>query len=277
MMMNRKGALLTLLLGASACSSPPPESKLLDVSEPQPELVAPPEHFTLLWQDEFDQLDPARWETGSHTFRENNAVFAASMVQVESGVLSLNLDTAPSSLGAERPYLGAELRTLETFTYGRFETRAKFAAGSGVVSSIFTFYDHWSDPALEENWNELDIEFLGAHKDQVHFNVLHWAPGDNRKTYPVAHPVGFDASSDYHDYAIEWLPEVVHFYVDGQLRHSQTAAITEELHRPQKLMMNIWPVQNTPGLNEWAGVFDGAVPTAAYYDWVRVYAYTPSP
>ncbi len=129
-------------------------------------------------------------------------------------MLRIGLDHNRAAAPGDRPFLSGEARTRETFTYGRFVTRAKFAAGSGVVSSLFTFYDHWSDPALEENWNELDIEFLGGHPDEIHFNVLHWASGGNRKTYPVPHSLGYDVAADFHIYAFEWLPDVVHFYVD---------------------------------------------------------------
>ena len=37
-------------------------------------------------------------------------------------------------------YLGAELRTKESFLYGRFEARFKSAQGDGLVSSFFTYH-----------------------------------------------------------------------------------------------------------------------------------------
>ena len=39
------------------------------------------------------------------------------------------------------PYRGGELRTYESFRYGRYEVRMKSALGSGVVSSFFTYRD----------------------------------------------------------------------------------------------------------------------------------------
>ena len=39
---------------------------------------------------------------------------------------------------------GAEYRTLDSYTYGRFETRAKPTQGDGIVSSFFTY----NDPAI---------------------------------------------------------------------------------------------------------------------------------
>ena len=35
-----------------------------------------------------------------------------------------------------KPYRGGELRTIDTYRYGRYEVRMKSAAGSGVVSSF---------------------------------------------------------------------------------------------------------------------------------------------
>src|SRR5690606_20892631 len=169
-----------------------------------------------------------------------------------------------------------EVRTKELFTYGKFETRAKFASGSGVVSSLFTFYDHWADPELEPDWNELDFEYLGGHPNSIHLNIIHFTDAGYKTEHPVAHQTGWDPTEGFHEYAFEWLPHVVHFYVDGELIHSQTAQVEKHLHRPSKLMMNLWPVQDTAGLNKWAGKFDeSALGTTAVYDWVRVSTYDP--
>lgn len=255
--------------GNSGPVAPPPPPEENDTS-PAPER----EGFTLLFEDHFDTLDTTRWQTASHTFTENAAQFDASMVKVENGFLRLGLDVAPTPSAEGRNYLGGELRTLEFFGYGRFEARIRFAPGSGVVSSLFTFYDHYADPNLPENWNEIDIEFLGKDNTQVQFNVIHWNASNQRTTHEQHVTTGFDPSADFHDYAIEWLPDAVNFYIDDQLVHSQTDQIAEFLKLDSRLMMNVWPVQNTANLTAWAGTFSPDVlPTAAYYDWVRVYKY----
>ena len=46
------------------------------------------------------------------------------------------------SIGYSEPYRGGELRTDQSFQYGRFETRMKAAPGSGVVNSFFLFRDY---------------------------------------------------------------------------------------------------------------------------------------
>lgn len=245
---------------------------------PDNDTVDPPERegFTLLFEDHFDTLDTTRWQTASHTFTENAAQFDPSMVTIEDGYLRLGLEPASSPTADGREYIGGELRTLEFFGYGRFEARIRFAPGSGVVSSLFTFYDHYADPDLPENWNEIDIEFLGKDPSHVQFNVIHWNEANQRTTHEEHVATEFDPSAEFHDYAIEWLPTEVRFYIDDQLVHSQTDQIEEFLTLDSRLMMNVWPVQNTPNLTAWAGEFSpSSVPTAAYYDWVRVYAYNP--
>jgi endo-1,3-1,4-beta-glycanase ExoK len=271
----KRFSLPCLVLGALACSEPPAEESVVQTrgTSPREDLVPGSNAFTLLWQDDFDTFDEERWEAASHTFDQNNAQFSPGQVQVTGGRLTLTLARDSESI-SERPYLSGEVRTRELFRYGKFETRAKFASGSGVVSSLFTFYDHWSDSALEPDWNELDIEYLGGHPNSIHLNIIHFSEAGYKTEHPVAHQTGWDPSLGFHEYAFEWLPHVVHFYVDGELVHSQTAQIEKHLHRPSKLMMNLWPVLDTAGLNNWAGKFDeSALGTTAEYDWVRVSTY----
>ena len=51
--------------------------------------------------------------------------------------LKLIIALTITSIGYSEPYRGGELRTDQTFQYGRFETRMKAAPGSGVVNSFF--------------------------------------------------------------------------------------------------------------------------------------------
>lgn len=232
------------------------------------------EGFTLLFEDQFESIDTTRWGTASHTFVENAAQFDPTLVDVVDGYLRLRLEKADAPSAEGRIYRGGEIRTNDFFSYGRFEARVRFARGSGIVSSIFTYYDHWADPAnLPENWNEIDIEFLGKDNAGVQFNVIHWNEAEQRTTHEEHASLAFDPTTEFHDYAIEWLPDVVNFYVDEELVHSQTEAIAEFLTLDQRFMLNLWNVNDTPALQAWAGAFDEAsLPAEAYYDWVRIYA-----
>ena len=61
------------------------------------------------------------------------------------------------SMLTAKPYRGGELRTINTYRYGRYEVRMKSAQGSGVVSSFFTYRDFWSEGLNGyQHWNEID-------------------------------------------------------------------------------------------------------------------------
>ena len=72
-----------------------------------------------------------------------------------------------------KPYKGGELRTRQSYRYGRFEVRMKSAQGNGVVSSFFTYRDYWSEGLSgAQHWNEIDYEWLGNHNNKVQTNLI---------------------------------------------------------------------------------------------------------
>ena len=211
--------------------------------------------FTLMWQEDFDSLNPARWEKGTHTWNENLAEFASENITFADGVMTLHLTGKPT---AERKYSGAEYRTKESYLYGKFVVRMKAAPGSGVISSFFTFHDPPDDPT----WNEIDIEFLGKDTSVIQFNPWWgWWPNCEPKIYDLP----FDAADDFHEYTFEWTPDRILWTVDGKVYHVVTENVA---NLPQKIMMNIWISSNT----DWAGPFNpAALPSAAQYDYVKYY------
>ncbi|MGE5457489.1 MAG: family 16 glycosylhydrolase [Methanococcaceae archaeon] len=162
-------------------------------------------------------------------------------------------------------YKGAEYRTKESFTYGRFEMRLKAAQREGMLSSFFTYYDGGGGTAT---WNEIDIEIMGRYDNSVQFNTI--TPG--QINHVRSQFVNFNPAVDFHIYAIEWTPAYVAWFIDGSEVYRQTGSHIQSLTRAQKLMMNIW----NPSAVSWAGVLsDNALPAIASYDWVSVYSYTP--
>ncbi|RMG65860.1 MAG: glycosyl hydrolase family protein, partial [Calditrichaeota bacterium] len=170
-----------------------------------------------------------------------------------------------SSRGESKPYKGAEYRTIQSFHFGRFEVRWKSAPGSGLLSSFFTFHDSFN-PIAE--WNEIDFENLGRYSNQTQYNVI--TPGQVQ--HVRADTLPFNPHQAFHEYAIEWTPDYVAWFVDGYETHRQTGPHIQQLIHGQKNMMNIWISDNT----SWVGPFNPAIlPVYAYYDWVKYYSYTP--
>jgi beta-glucanase (GH16 family) len=218
--------------------------------------------FKLLWRDEFDTFDPNRWATATHTFPENLARFSAANALVEDGLLKLRVSNVPSG---DKPYSAAEVLTQREFTFGRFEGRIKFCAGSGMVSSLFTYKED-----VNESWQEIDIEHLGNLPKSIQYNLISGSL-NSRKYQPKVVALPYAPPSEFHDYALEWRPDGVTFYVDGVQSHQDVQATLQDAAH---LHMNVWPTDNA--VTSFAGPLDpDAIPCEAQYDWVAAYSYEP--
>lgn len=163
-----------------------------------------------------------------------------------------------------KQYKGAELRTHETFTYGRFEVSYIPAKREGVVSSFFTYHEI----SNVNNWNEIDFEFIGRYENQIQCNVI--SPG--QRNHEASIPLEFNPYAEFHTYAFEWTPDYIAWFVDGIEIYRQTEDHIAQINRAQKIMMNIWP----PNYIDWVGKIDSKnLPARAYYDWVSYSSYTP--
>jgi hypothetical protein len=227
--------------------------------------------FIPAWQDEFDTFDAAAWQLQTFTFEGNQAQFSTENATVANGVLKISLTAAPT--GAAKPYLGVEMRSTKTLTYGKVSARMRFAAGSGVVSGLVLFYI----PYPNCDWNEIDIEHLGksTNSSQVNAQVFLGTPDPNCTTSvaatqePQIVDLGFNAETDFHLYDIEWTPAGVKYFADGNLLRTWTTHI-DRLKLPETILLTIWASNSA----SWAGALtDTSAPTSAEVDWIKVYDY----
>ncbi len=220
-------------------------------------------HFTLAWRDDFDSFKEARWTKQTHTFPENLARFSAANVVIEGGLLKLKVTKVPHG---DKAYSAAEIASKDRFTFGRFAGRMKFCAGSGMVSSLFTY----KGENVSNSWQEIDIEHLGNLPKSMQYNLISGNLA-NRVYQPKVVTFQWGPPLEFHDYVIEWLPNGVTFYVDGNQSHHDVQVTLKDAAR---LHMNAWPTDNS--VTSFAGPFDAsAVPCEAQYDWVEAYTYTP--
>jgi endo-1,3-1,4-beta-glycanase ExoK len=259
--------LLSILTGCGGTDEPDPSAKSREGT------------YTLLFRDDFDTLDASRWQLMTHSWGSNLAVFSPDTTTIEEGALTIRLLDAPDGTtdpeGVAKSFLGAEVRSRQTLTYGRVKARVKFARGSAVISSLVTIYTPW--PA--DDWNELDIECLGKAPENIQYNSQVYTGPPT--TPPVTTPVSptpdlfqdalpFDPSADFHEYAIEWNPKGATFLVDGEARHVWTKNITL-MDLPQNVLLTIWASSSSG----WAGpVTDETEGAFAQYDWVELYEYS---
>ncbi len=222
--------------------------------------------FELAWEDPFDVVDLTRWDLMTHSWDGNLAEFTAENAATSNGILNLSLTAVDDP---DKPYRGVEMRSRDTLTYGKVEASARFAGGSAVVSSLVLIYTPWPP----DDWNELDIEFLGKNTDQIQFNHMVNIPPADPQTGHVQFPqrvtLGFNPAAGFHTYSIEWVPGEARFYVDGTLSHTATREMARMV-LPQNILLTIWASDSSG----WAGPVDtSTAPTSVEYDWIRVYRY----
>lgn len=248
---------------------------------------SPDGKWTLVWSDEFSEpngsgLDPTKWvlEVGGdgwgnqeleyYTNRRQNAY-----VQDGSLVIRAQREKYKGQEGVSRDYTSARLKTQGKFsqTYGRFEARMKIPYGQGLWPAFWMLgadIDSAGWPAC----GEIDImENIGKEPSIIHGSIH--GPG-------YAGDAGIEArytlsdmkrfADDFHTFAVEWAPDAIRFYVDGDLYVTRTRADLRSGHlwvfdHPFFLLMNVAVGGGWPGNPDASTVF----PQTMLVDYVRVY------
>ncbi|MGM0581679.1 MAG: family 16 glycosylhydrolase [Bacteroidota bacterium] len=238
---------------------------------------------TLVWSDEFDgtSLDLNKWEPqiGDGCAEgicgwgnDELQYYQAENAEVNNGMLSI---IAKKERVKSNAYTSARIRTknLADFSYGRFEARIKLPAGAGLWPAF------WMLSTDEPNggWpmdGEIDImEFTSANPDHVYGTIHYGDPypdnqfqGENFYLYD-----GSLFTDDFHEYAIEWEPGEIRWYVDDILYSVKTK---------EDVAPYDWPFDNNRFhfiLNTAIGgtlggeVDDSIFPSTMKVDYVRVY------
>jgi endo-1,3-1,4-beta-glycanase ExoK len=238
----------------------------------QADAALQPDPWRLVWRDDFDRLDPARWEVSAHTFMENYADFVIENVTSNAGTLELHVNAKPAG-AMGKPYAAAEVRTVQEFTYGKFLASARFAKASGITTTLFSFYDWFTHEPNSLNWNEIVIESSGTSRLYYTYTLQNLANADGRERFLTPGDVTFDITADFHEYGYEWSPAGVKFTVDGAVVHTLSADVAKTLSLPKRFVLSAYPSTRV----ELEGPFDpSSLPVLALYDWVAVYAYAGS-
>ena len=178
----------------------------------------------LVFSDEFDvdgAPDPEVWtfEIGNNNgwgndekqyYTEDNAVVSGGNLVITAKAESTNgFDYSSSRIITKDKY---------EFTYGRIETRAKMPTGEGTWPAIWTLGANIDEVVWPEN-GEIDIvEHIGNNQNTI-YGTLHY-PGRSGGNADGGTTVIENASSEFHIYTVEWSPERIWFFVDGERYHT---------------------------------------------------------
>ena len=211
--------------------------------------------------DNFDTYNTTLWHkadgwTNGDPF---DCWWQADNASFSGGVLSLQIDNdgCPGGCGGV-DYAAGEYRSNGHYQYGTYTVRMKAVAQDGVVSSFFIY----TGPSEDNPWDEIDVEITGNNPTQLQTNYYTDGVGGHEAYINL----GFDASAGFHEYSIEWMPDSIKWFVDGNWVHTEDGSNGTLPSTPGRIMLNFWP--GTDAMNDWLGNFIYGGPLQAQYDWV---------
>ena len=200
----------------------------IDSAPPLPETNM--EDWTLVWNDEFngDAIDDQKWnkllwrpgwvnnESQAYTDRDTN-LFIRDGKLVIRGLIEpgySGIDYTGTAYSAD--FTSGRLNTAgkETWTYGRFDIRAKLPKGNGSWPAIWMLGSDISTAGWP-HCGEIDImEHVGYEKGNIHASI-HTTDYNHmigtQKTGQVMVPTATDS---FHVYSLKWDSTYIHYLVD---------------------------------------------------------------
>jgi beta-glucanase (GH16 family) len=240
--------------------------------------------YNLKWSDEFDSdhLDETKWsyETGGNGWGNNELQYytKGDNVTVQDGILTIEArkDTENEYLNDDYTSSRIVTRNKGDWRYGKFEIRAKLPEGRGTWPAI------WMMPTSSSygTWprsGEIDImEHVGYEMNKIHGSI-HTHLYNHKKGTQKGGSIDIDnVSTEFHVYSIEWLPDKIDYFVDGEKYYT---------FQPSKLVgcpnKDHWPfdksfflILNIAVGGDWGGVRgvdENIWPQTMEVDYVRVY------
>jgi len=203
--------------------------------------------WQLTWNDEFNgsSLDSSKWdievncwgggngEKQCYTSRLDNVFVSGGSLHLRPVAGTYTGSLAGCTLNNEnsctwtQPATSGRVRTLNavggSWTYGRFEVRAKLPKGNFLWPAIWMLptdnvYGTWAASG------EIDImESRGQVPTQIS-STIHYGGAWPNNVYTTSGDMtfAFDFTNDFHVFALEWDATLLKFYVDAQLTWTQS-------------------------------------------------------
>jgi beta-glucanase (GH16 family) len=193
------------------------------------------------------------WEVASWA---NGSPFGCTFAFSEAwltGTSNLVLNVNSSQPSARKC---AEIRTWQSFTYGKFVVRMQPGTIAGADSSFFLY----TGTSGTRSHNEIDIEFINGGRT-LHTNVWN-ADAQNFQQFAV--------STGWRTIGFEWRPSFVRWFsVSDSGAETNIRWVNTSISTPMRLMLNHWVGDNSSSARNFVGQYNGGG-GAANYDWVKV-------
>jgi len=197
--------------------------------------------------DDFSRIDRKRWYVshGWNNGPNHGCGWSASNNRITPphGVNQILDDHA----NAGRPYSCGELQSMEFYGYGTYEVRLRSIDASGVVTGFFVYTG--PPHGAGKRHDEIDFEFMGRSPGQVQLNYFAAGQGGHERNIDL----GFNASTTINDYAFQWTPDAIRWFVNGKLVHEVKRKDGEQWpFEPGKIYLSIF---TAIGMEGWTGPF----------------------
>lgn len=247
----------------------------------EPEIPTPA-GYSLVWQEEFNATATGLPDTGKWWYETAEPGWVNNELQTYIAGRKGDIVTAQVSDGTlkiraikdgDRVY-SARVNTHEGWTYGYFEARLKLPEGKGTWPAF------WMMPTVWSGWpegGEIDImEHVGCVPTEVSSSIHCKAYYHAINTQKTAARKISTVMDEFHVYALEWTPEYIRTYVDGELLFHYNpdnyelgrTADTWPFNKPFQLKLNLaWG-------GDWGGMYgvdESCLPAVYEIDYVRVF------
>jgi beta-glucanase (GH16 family) len=168
------------------------------------------------FHDDFASFDTRQWTKSSRPF--GYGAIDPANISVANGILGVKLPGGKLD--------GGEIRSTSVYTYGTFRARMKIANAPSSLTAFFLY----KQPDYAQ---EIDIEIFNDSSRRVWFSTY----SGGTQTHTVEMLLPFDATADFHEYAIERDRSSVRFLVDGVQMQSWASGVPRS---SMYLYVNAW-------------------------------------
>ncbi len=270
-----------VLLSVAALSPAPSGLSQTPAGPSQAKSLSDAKKLTLVWQDEFEgpagtAPNPSNWtydlgangwgnqELENYTDSRENAALNGQ------GQLAIT-----ARRGSSGGYTSARLKTQGkfSFTYGRVEARIRAPKGQGIWPAFWML----GDDVTTVGWpacGELDIMENIGKEPRINHGSVHGPgySGGHDITAQIEPPGTAALADDFHVYGLDWSPNRLEFFFDGQVYHTVTPAALPAnkkwvFDKPMFVLLDLAVGGMWPGNPDQTTEF----PQTMLVDYVRVY------
>ena len=245
--------------------------------------------WELVWADEFDseEIDGSKWnklrwrpgwvnnEQQAYTDRDINLYLDDGNLVIQSLIEPGYYGTDYTGTAYNSDYTSGRMNTDDkvSWTYGRFDIRAKLPKGKGSWPAIWMLGENISTVGWP-NCGEIDImEHVGFDDGRIHASIHTEDYNHMNNTQKSGSTFIETATDSFHIYSLEWSPTYLRYLIDNEsyffvYNGSNGDVAKWPFDEPQYIILNLAIGGDWGGIQ---GIDPSAFPMKMLVDYVRVY------